>query len=546
MHFPRSIHCQATSIGSLVEAVGRSETHKGRVVGAEKYMRTGLGYLFDEALRHTPDAVALIQDESRLTFRLLDRQANRVAWALQREGIGRENRVALLFDNDQRFLECYFGALRAGAVVVSVNHRLSDEAVLHILNHADVRILLCSPNQVQRVAKLWNSPPPMLTIGVDKAGSGVKSYDAWTASVPDGDVPVSVSEDDIAIQAYTAGSTGTPKGCLLTHGGQLWNLLSVLSVVQLTREDRAVIATPFGHKNATMSIKRLLRVGGSVVLLRGFDPEAYLAAIDRHKVTCATGVPAMYQMLLAKKNLFSRYDTRSVRICFVASAQVPYGLQEGIHTYFPNARLQEIYGATEAGFLVQSPDGSHGLIPVPDAGVRIISEGGVECSVDEVGEVIFKNPGVTRGYYKNHAMVAERIRNGCYHTGDLARRMENGRYVILGRKDDMIVTGGENVYPKEIEDILLRHPKITNACVVPIPHSIKGEVPVAFVVLHRSEVATESEIKEFYLVHGAPYGHPRRVFFLKELPLSGPGKVDRNSLRAEAESAAGSNPECNS
>jgi long-chain acyl-CoA synthetase len=502
-------------------------------------MRTGLGYLFDAALARRPDNAAVIQDQSVLTFQMLDRRANRVAGALHRDGIARDHRVALLFDNDHRFLECYFGCLRAGAVVVPVNHRLSNEAVLHILNHSDARILLCSPDEVQRVASLRGLPASMRIIGVDTLASGVISYEAWTGSVSETAVPVSVSEDDVAILAYTAGSTGRPKGCLLTHRGQLWNLLSVLSVVQLTGDDRAVIATPFGHKNATMSIKRLLRVGGSVVILRAFDPEAYLAAIDRHKVTCTTGVPAMYQMLLAKKELFSRYDTRSVRICFVASAQVPYGLQESMRSYFRNARLQEVYGATEAGFLVQPPDGSHGLVPVPGAGVRIVSEEGVECASDEVGEVVFKNPGVTRGYHENHMMIAERIRNGWYHTGDLARRAADGRYYILGRKDDMIVTGGENVYPKEIEDILLRHPRIASACVVPIPHAIKGQVPVAFVVLRGSEVATESEIKAFYFEHGAPYGHPRRIFFLKEFPLSAPGKVDRNLLRARAESTIG-------
>jgi long-chain acyl-CoA synthetase len=501
-------------------------------------MRTGLGYLFDHALTTTPDRVAVIQDETFLTFLELDRRANRIAWALLKEGVGGGDRVALLFDNDYRFLECYFGTLRAGAVVVPVNHRLSNDAATYILDNADAQIVLCSASQVQRFASLWKeSYSSKRKVGLDRSAPGMVSYDTWIAAAPDETVDTRISEDDIAIQAYTAGSTGKPKGCLLTHGGQLWNLTSVLSLVQLTSADRAVVSTPFGHKNATMSIKRLLRVGGSVVVLRGFDPETYLAAVDRHKVTCTAGVPAMYQMLVAREELFSRYDTRWVRICFVASAQVPYGLQETMRTCFPNARMQEIYGATEAGFLVQSPDGSPGLIPVPGAQVRVIREDGSECSVDEVGEVTFRNPGVARGYYKNPEVTAERIRDGWYHTGDLVRRTDEGRYFVLGRKDDMIITGGENVYPKEIEDILLRHPKVANACVVPISHSVKGQVPVAFVVLHEPNTATESEIKEFFLACGAPFAHPRRVFFIVELPLSAPGKVDRKALCARAESA---------
>ena len=507
-------------------------------------MRVGLGYLFDSALEASPDKVAVIQGETSLTFRELDRRANRVAWALRRDGVGRGDRVALLFDNDHRFLECYFGTLRAGAVVVPVNHRLSNDAVNYILENADAGILACSPNQVQRVADLRKGAFPFKrVVGVDRVAAGMIGYAAWVAASPDESMETCPSEEDIAIQAYTAGSTGKPKGCLLTHGGQLWNLTSVLSVVQLTADDRAVVATPFGHKNATMSIKRLLYVGGSVVVLRGFDPEAYLAAVDQYHVTCTTGVPAMYQMLIARKELFSRYDTRSVRICFAASAQVPFGLQQSIGRFFPNARLLEIYGATEAGFLVQSPDGSQGLIRVPHAGVRIVRDDGADCSVEEVGEVIFKNPGITRGYYKNADATAERILNGWYYTGDLARRTEEGRYFVLGRKDDMIITGGENVYPKEIEGILLRHPKIADACVVPVPHPVKGQVPVAFVVLRDAATTSESDIKAFYFAHGAPYGHPRRVFFLRALPLSAPGKIDRNSLRAEAEEAVAKDSE---
>jgi len=501
-------------------------------------MREGLGYLFDRALTTTPDKVAVIQDEILLTFRELDRRANRVGWALRRTDIGRADRVALLFDNDYRFLECYFSVLRIGAVVVPVNHRLSNEAAAYVLDHSDARILVCSPNQVNRAVGLRRQVPGLQrVIGLDRTGPGVTAYEAWTGEASGDASNIHVSEEDIAIQAYTAGSTGKAKGCLLSHRGQLWNLDSVLSLLNLTSEDRAVVATPVGHKNATMSIKRFLRVGGSVVILRAFDSEAYLRAIDRNQVTCATGVPAMYQMLVARKELFSRYDTRSVRICFAASAQVPYGLQETMRTRFPNARMQEIYGATEAGFLVQPPDGSSGLVPVPGAEVRIVREDGSECSVEEVGEIIFRNPGVARGYYKKSEVTGERIRDGWYHTGDLVRRTEEGRYFVVGRKDDMIITGGENVYPKEIEDILLRHSKVANACVVPVSHSIKGQVPVAFVVLREADVATESEIKEFYFAHGAAYTHPRRVFFVKELPLSAPGTIDRNALRAKAELA---------
>jgi long-chain acyl-CoA synthetase len=497
-------------------------------------VRVGLGYLFDTVLVSAARKVALIQGEQALAYGELDARANRTAWALRHLGVSIGDRVALLFDNDWRFLECWLGGLRAGGVVVPINHRLTPDRVAYILDNSESRVLLHSSTQagaaLTAIARLERPP-----IRVDVGGGAVDG--GWTDGAPDGGIGADLVNASIAIQAYTAGSTGRPKGCLLTHGGQLWNLEAVLAKLSLTPEDRALVATPVGHKNATMALKRFLRVGGSVVLQQAFDPDQYLAAVERHAITCTTGVPAMYQMLVAKKHLAGRYDTRSVRLALVASARVPDGLATALRTLFPNAGLQEIYGATEAGYLVQAGDGAPGLEAVPGTEVRIADEEGRECAAGESGEILFRNPGMTLGYYKNPEATAEGIRDGWYHTGDLGRVSEIGRYIVLGRRDDMIVTGGENVYPKEIEDVLLQHPRVSEVCVVSVPHAIKGQVPVAFVVLPASESATEAELKEFFLAHAAAYAHPRRVFFVGQLPLSAPGKIDRSVLRKLAEAA---------
>jgi acyl-CoA synthetase (AMP-forming)/AMP-acid ligase II len=420
-------------------------------------MRQGLGYLFDSALAATPDRVAVIQGKTTLTFRELDDGADRVAAALYRDGISAGVRIALLIDNDYRFLECYFGALRAAAVVVPINHRLSNDGVSSVLEDSDAGFLIVSQSQAVRLPALRERGTlPERIVSFSAASPGVTAYEAWIGKSPGAPPRVPISDDDVAIQAYTAGSTGKAKGCLLSHGGQLWNLERVLSVVGFTSADRAIVATPVGHKNATMSIKRFLRVGGSVVLRQSFYPEDYLATVERYKVTCMTGVPAMYQMLVARRELLSQHDTRSVRCCFVASAEVPAGLQQALKDYFPNAYLQEIYGATEAGFMLQPVGGARGLVPIPGAGVQVLDEDGRECAMGEVGEITFKNPGVTLGYHRNPELTADHLRGGRYHTGDLGRQNSPGCYQVIGRKDDMIVTGGENVYPKEVEDLLLR------------------------------------------------------------------------------------------
>jgi len=500
--------------------------------------RQGLGYLFDAALAASPDKVAVIQGDTSLTFRELDQRADRTAAALHRTGLGAGLRVALLIDNDWRFFECYFGALRAGAIVVPINHRLSGEGIASVLADAGVDALFVTPSQASRLPALRDKGVlPGRIVGWEAAAPGLIPYEAWLAEGTGAPPRVPIADDAVAIQAYTAGSTGRPKGCLLSHGGQLWNLDHVLAVVGFTAADRAIVATPCGHKNATMSIKRLLRVGGSVILRRAFDPEDYLAAVARYQVTCTTGVPAIYQMIAARGDLDARYDTRSVRCCFAASAQVPAGLQQTLKALFPKAYLQEIYGATEAGFMLQPPGSGGDLVPIPDAGVQIINDDGTECAVGEVGEITFKNPGVTLGYHRNPELTVERIRGGRYYTGDLGRQNASGCYQVVGRKDDMIITGGENVYPKEVEDLLLRHEAVAAACVVPVAHPIKGQVPVAFVVTRNGQAATEALLKQFALAHGAAYAHPRRVFVLPALPLSAPGKIDRTRLREMAEEA---------
>lgn len=501
-------------------------------------MRTGLGYLFDLALTNTPEKVAVIQGDQSVTYRELDQRANRVGRALLGSVIGPGDRVALLFDNDHRFLECYFGVMRTGAVVVPVNFRLTDETIQYILEHSDARALICSPSQAGRAGNLLTGRHRVeVPVALDEANLRMLSYSEWTGRESGEQVNVRVALEDIAMHAYTSGSTGKPKGVLLSHGGQCWNA-AVTSILRgVNGNDRALTAAPLCHKNAMASaIKPLLLQGGSVVILPSFNPETYLEAVDRHDVTYTTGVPAMYRMLFSRPELFRKYDVSRVRFCFIGSAELTPELRDTVPRFFPNAMVREGYGSTEGGpvTLIQPADGKPGYISVVGAEHRIIREDGSDCEPGEVGELLLKNPGMLVGYYKDPELTAERIRDGWYHSGDLFRRTVDHRYFMVGRKDDMINTGGENVFPKEVEDVLLRHPQVADACVVPIPHAVKGVVPVAFIVLRQPEAASEQEIKEFFLARGPAFAHPRRIFFIDALPYSAPGKVDRKLLKRQA------------
>lgn len=503
-------------------------------------MRTGLGYLFDRSLEMWPDRPALLQDDIVLSYGELDERSNKVAQALLGSGIKKGDRVALLFDNDYRFLEAFFGILRMGGIVVPVNYRLQDDVVRYIIVHSDARALICSGSQTERAAAwLDNIPSVEIAVGIQGDGAKVRSYHQWLEGVTSEPPAISVAEDDVALQPYTSGSTGRPKGCLLSHGGQLWNSRVMAKHREIRPTDKVLVAAPLCHKNAMASIKPLLLIGGTIVLLREFTPEGYLAAISRQQITCTSGVPAMYRMLFQQPELFRRYDTTSVRFCFVGSAAVPPDLQSIFPRFFPNAVVREGYGSTEGGpvSLMQPADGSSGLLPLEDCLLKIIRDDGSECLPGETGELVIKNPGLLQAYYKDPEATAASLRDGWYYTGDLAKVTPEGRYFIVGRKDDRINCGGENVYPKEIEDILHQHPGVADVCVVGLSHHIKGEVPVAFVVLNDDADIPdpEAELKSFFFERGPAFAHPRHIFVIPELPLSAPGKIDRNELRRWAE-----------
>ncbi|MGH7717742.1 MAG: class I adenylate-forming enzyme family protein, partial [Gemmatimonadaceae bacterium] len=353
--------------------------------------------------------------------------------------------------------------------------------------------------------------------------------------------PRPTSPDDVCMQPYTSGSTGKPKGVLLTHGGQLWNAEVKRKALMLDHTERALVAVPLFHKNAMIgAVKPFLLAGGSIVILPGFDPLAVIRAIERYRVTYLTGVPAMYKMILAEREALERHDVSSIRYAVCGSAEVPEDLAEAFTSVF-GAPLAESYGLTEGGPVPLcntrwglKKRGSCGTA-FPGCEVKLVGADGVtEVGPNEVGELVTRNPGLAKGYWKLPHLTAERFRDGWLHTGDLFRRDEDGYFYFKGRGDDMINVAGENVYPKEVEDVLLRHPNVGDAYVVAAPHELKGEVPVAFVTERTRGAATEEEIKQFFLRHGAAHAHPRRVYFLDALPLNSTGKPDRNAMKKMA------------
>lgn len=483
-----------------------------------------LGYVIADAVRLFPDRVAVLDAAHALTYAELDRRADSVAGDLIDRGVTVGDRVALLWANDARYPECLLGVMRAGAVALPLNPKLGDEALGYILDDANVVGIVAGPDSIGRSERLITGRH-CFVVNSEDAPSDAPSF-----------APPVLDADALCMQPYTSGSTGQPKGVLLTHAGQLWNVESVRSALMLTERDRALIVIPMFHVNAGITMLVMLRAGGTLVVLPGFDPDAALRAMVAHRCTMVGGVPAIFRALVAARRRAPGPDVSSLRLAVVGSAPVQPDLPSAFQSTF-GVSLREGYGLTEGGpYVSLTPvwgvvrPGSAGL-PIPGCEIRVLDGEGRELPAGEPGELWVRNPGVTVGYHRRPELTESRLRDGWVSTGDVARLDADGFVTILGRVDDMLNVAGENVYPKEVEQILLGHPDVLDAVVIGIDHPEKGQVPAA-VVRADSAQLKETALKQFFIERGPAYAHPRRIVFVEEIPVLATGKPDRAAVRA--------------
>ena len=460
----------------------------------------------------------------------LDELAGGVAQGLLARGLKRGERVAILSANRADFLITILGALRAGLVAVPVNFKFPAATIADILADCDARTVICDPPRVSLC------PPsiPRLVYGEDGPG-GLSPLLRRVAFEP-----VRPEPGEAAPSLYTSGSTGRPKGVVLTHDGHLW-VIRVRPRRHTAELAARVIAAPLYHMNAlNTALATLSQSNAAIVMLPSFTTTGCVDAIATHRVDVVTAIPTMIAMLLRDPSI-GRADLSSVQALRIGSAPVSQALVDATRALFPGADIANAYGTTEAGPVVFGPH-PQGLprpgvsvgYPHPDVALRLAD--GDNLDADE-GVLQIKCPAVMRAYHNQpdatrHAFTPD----GFNITGDVFRRDAEGFHHFVGRSDDMFVCGGENIFPGEVEDVLERHPKIQEACVVPVADAIKGTKPVAFVVCRPGASASEDEIKRF----ASPTSrlpHPRRVWFLPELPVGGTNKIDIAALKARAAAA---------
>ena len=476
---------------------------------------------------HDADGVALIEfgdgvrGERPLSYGELNRLCDAFARGLGRAGNVPGDRVGILAFNRLEYVIALFGAMRAGVVPVPVNIRQPAATIAFILNDAGARTCFADAEHRALV------PDGIACVSLD---------DEWDRFLEPGSF-ASVAPDarDTALQIYTSGTTGRPKGVLLGHAGQIWNASVLARSRSLDATSAMLISAPLYHKNALVALKIALTAGGRAILLPRFDARRYIEAIGWHRATSLSGVPTMYQLVLAERELLARTDVSSVRSISVGSAPGSAALLEQLQRAFPTALVVGNYGLTEGGPV---PFGAHPKgLPRPRGSVGY-PLAGVECRLDgaapDQGVLHTRNPGVMLGYHNLPEETARRLRDGWLDTQDVMRRDEAGFYYFVGRADDMFKCGGESIFPAAVEALLERHAAVLQAAVVPAEDALKGHVPVAFVVLQQDAAADEAALRQFALANGPAYAHPRRIAILDRLPLSGTNKIDRAALMNQA------------
>jgi long-chain acyl-CoA synthetase len=490
-----------------------------------------LSSVLEQAVASQPDRPAVRMDQLVLTYEQLHDAAAKVTALLSAAGIGPGDRVGLMLPNVPAFPIAFYGALGAGAVVVPMNPLLKGREVAYYLGDSGAKVIFA-----------WNAAAGEAAKGAADAGAQLITVDepdlsGALAGVTPQTSWADAAGDDDAVILYTSGTTGTPKGAQLTHGGLSRNArLTSQTLLNNTPDDVMMGCLPLFHVfGLTCGLNATITAGGTLTLLPRFDPGKALEIIERDAVTIFEGVPTMYAAMLHHPAADPSHAA-SLRLCVSGGAAMPVEILRGFEAKF-GCIILEGYGLSETSPVASfnHPDkvrkpGSVGT-PVEGVELRLVGNDGATVPAGEVGEIAIRGHNVMKGYWGRPEATAEAIPDGWFRTGDLARIDEDGYYFIVDRKKELIIRGGYNVYPREIEEVLHEHPAVAEAAVIGIPHDSLGEEVGAAVALKPGATATPEELRAFAKERVAAYKYPRHVWLVAELPKGPTGKILRREVR---------------
>jgi acyl-CoA synthetase (AMP-forming)/AMP-acid ligase II len=493
-----------------------------------------LGLTLDASL--DPQATALIDlsdpaQPRRWSYGEFDILINAVARGLLAAGLQRGASVGVMAANSAYALAVMLGTMRAGLVSVPLNPRAGSEMLAYMVANSAVKLMFADEAAMPVAMGL-----PGLGRVVALHGSDFTAFTCpgpFTSVVP--------TADETALVLYTSGSTGRPKGVLLSHSSQVLIAAGYATpfMAECLASGPTIVAAPLFHMNATVNTTYVFMLQGAIVLMPRFEVRGFIDAVSRYRVSVLSGVPTMTAMMAQEQSALAAADFSNVKLVVIGSAPLSATVLAQVKQLFADAAVINSYGTTEtgAGYFGAHPQGKpRPFMSVghaqPHARLRLVNGKGQE--VDEQGVLEVHCATRMSGYQNLPELTAERLRDGWIHTGDIMGRDADGWYYFIGRDDDMFVCAGENIYPGQVERLLERHPNVLEVCVVPLADELRGHMPVAFVVSRPGSAPTEQELKDHVLALAAPYMHPRRVWFIEQMPLAGTNKIDRHALKARA------------
>jgi long-chain acyl-CoA synthetase len=482
-----------------------------------------------DAVGQYPDRPAIRLDDNVLTFADLDDRSGRVARWLAARAVGPGDRVGIMLPNVPAFAVLYYGVLRAGGTVVPMNPLLKSREVQHYLGDSGAKLVFA-----------WETAESEATTGAEAVGATcvpVKDGSMQEAAAWPHEPRVAArADEDTAVILYTSGTTGIPKGAQLTHANLRANAaVTASTLLNLTPNDVIMGCLPLFHSfGQTCGLNTAVLSGATLSLVPRFDAAHALRVIERDRVTVFEGVPTMYVAMLSAGAGVA--DTSSLRLCVSGGAALPIEVLNGFKEAF-GVSIMEGYGLSETSPVAsfnRAGNARPGSIGYPIDGVemRVVAESGIELPDGEVGEIAIRGHNVMRGYWNRPEATADAIKDGWFHTGDLAKKDTDGFYFIVDRKKDLIIRGGFNIYPREIEEVLYEHPAVLEAAVIGLPHDTHGEEVGAALALKPGAVATPKELRDYVKERVAAYKYPRHVWIVDALPKGPTGKILKREIVA--------------
>jgi fatty-acyl-CoA synthase len=501
----------------------------------------GIGSWLVQRERLTPEREAVVDGGRRLTYRELNRRVNRLARALQEDGLQAGDRIGILAFNRLEFVEVIMAAAKLGLILVPLNWRLTPAELGFILKDSGAETLFFDPGLAELAAGLRGTPPLKRFVVFGKATQeSDAAYDAWLGSQPD-DEPLTKTAADLDtphIIMYTAGTTGRPKGAVLTQGASFWNALNLTLAMDFTSADRNLVVLPMFHIGGIgLFTLPMLYHGATVVIQHTFDPARTLELLAAERISLFFGVPAVFLALIQHAQ-FRAEAFGSVRLVMSGGAPLPVSLVKSYHA--AGITLQQGFGMSEAAPSIATLPRDLALAKAGSIGravfhldARIVDDGMRTVPVNQVGELVLRGPNLLIAYWNRPDATREAFSGGWFHTGDLARMDADNDLWIVDRKKDMFISGGENVYPAEVENLIYELPEVAEAAVIGTPDERWGEVGLAVVVPKTEGGLTAQDVLAHLAGKLAKYKIPKRVVFADRLPRNAAGKVLKTMLREQ-------------